>query len=151
MTDDNEAREIDVTQDQADSDYDALAAADVEEEQGPIVPWQVTFAEWVQEHFAGVEFFTADAKIKWCPTWWEHPEAIARLKALWASHVVLEYEEDAAATSNWWLHHWDAHRAILFHDKGPFRNCDVEHGHLWTASDKRVLPVPAAPPESWQG
>ncbi|ROS48758.1 DUF4913 domain-containing protein [Frigoribacterium sp. PhB118] len=117
----------------------------------PLPPLNVMFAEWVQEHFATVEFFTAEAKIRWCPEWWKHTEAVSRLKALWVSHTNLDENEDASALSSWWLHHWDAHRAILFHDRGPFRNCDVEHGHLWSTSDKRVLPVPAMPPEDWEG
>jgi hypothetical protein len=115
----------------------------------PALPWHVQLVEWVQEHFAKVEFYTDAQKIRWCPTWWEHPEAVERLKALWMAHQALEFSLEMEAVSNWWLHHWDAHRAILFHDKGPFRNCDAERGHLASSSDKRVLPIPAAPPEDW--
>jgi len=121
-----------------------------ETDDGPAVPWQVQLVQWVQLHFAEVEFFTDSTKIRWCPTWWEHPEAVARLKALWLAYQAIDYSEDFGAVSDWWLHHWDPHRAILFHDKGPFRNCDTEHGHLSSASDKRVLPMPATPPEEWQ-
>ena len=109
------------------------------------------FAEWVQEHFATVEFSTAEGKISWRPEWGERTEAVVRLKALWLSQTNLDEDEDAGALSSWWLHHWDVHRAIPFHDKGPFHKCDVEHGHLWSTSDKRVLPVAAMPPEGWRG
>jgi hypothetical protein len=146
------------------TDLDGSASADEAGELGdgynpddpadsqPAEPWHVAFVEWVQSHFATVEFFTGEAKIRWCPTWWVHPEAVARLKALWSAYLgadVAEGPEAAAAMSNWWLHHWDPHREVLFHDKGPFRSCDVEHGHLWSSTDRRVLPVPETPPESW--
>jgi hypothetical protein len=119
------------------------------EDAQPAPPWHVQLAAWVQEHFARVEFFTDAQKIRWCPTWWEHPEAVARLEALWMAHRAIEFSEDMGAVSDWWLHHWDAHRVILFHDKGPFRNCDAERGHLSSKNDLKVLPVPALPPENW--
>lgn len=118
----------------------------------PDEPWHIAFVQWVQQHFATVEFFTAEPKIRWCPTWWEHREVVERLKALWASYLVADLAEDAeaaSAMSDWWLHHWDPHREILFHDKGPFRNCDLEHGHLWSCGDRRVFPVPEMPPRAW--
>jgi len=120
------------------------------EDAQPDKPWHVQLAAWVQEHFATVEFYTDAQKIRWCPTWWEHPEAVERLKALWLAYRMIEVSDDLAAVSEWWLNHWDAHRVILFHDKGPFRNCDAERGHLTSKSDQRVLPVPALPPDTWK-
>jgi len=150
VTENEAAQDVDVTQDATDTGVDVDVLDDAEDA-APASPWQVSFAEWVQEHFATVEFFTADPKIKWCPTWWEHPEAVARLKALWAAYLGLAEEEDPSAVSSWWLHHWDAHRAILFHDAGPFRNCSADRGHLTGREDKRIMPYPEMPPEGWRG
>ncbi|WP_123507796.1 DUF4913 domain-containing protein [Frondihabitans sp. PhB188] len=104
---------------------------------------------WVQEHFARVEFFTDAQRVRWCPTWWEHPEAVERLKAAWLAYRMIDVSDDLAAVSEWWLHHWDPHRLILFHDMGPFANRDAERGHLSSKNNQRVRPVPALPPEDW--
>lgn len=112
------------------------------EDSRPDDPWHVAFVEWVQTHFATVEFLTAEPKIRWCATWWVHTEVVARLTALWSAYLAAEAaegEDAATAKSNWWLNHWDEHRAILFHDKGPFRKA---------ATSNTATSIPAATNES---
>lgn len=107
-----------------------------------------SFLEWVQAHFATLEVLAPDAKPRWCATWWEHPEATTRLKAVWLTYE--DARSDPTALSNWWLHQWDPTRAFLFADKGPFRRCDIEHGHLWQKrQDDDIDARPARPPEDW--
>ncbi|MFK5691351.1 DUF4913 domain-containing protein [Ornithinimicrobium sp. LYQ92] len=64
----------------------------------------------------------------WCPQWWEHPEAIVRLEALWRSWEHLRL--DAATGMSIWLRdHADHHMSVLLDEHGPFKGCGVERGH----------------------
>ncbi|CAM4067030.1 DUF4913 domain-containing protein [Nocardia sp. NPDC046473] len=64
----------------------------------------------------------------WCPEWWQHAEAIARLDAMWRAweHFRLD---GATGLSVWFLDHADPHMAKLFDPKGPFKYCSVRNGH----------------------
>ena len=78
----------------------------------------------------------------WCPEWWQHPEAWARLTALW--HAWEAARKGAAdEMSNWWLQHADRQMDVLLSPKGPFMYCSVRDGH------KDLMgPLPSAEPES---
>ncbi|MEU9365471.1 DUF4913 domain-containing protein [Streptomyces avermitilis] len=79
----------------------------------------------------------------WCPTWWEHPEAGARLSALWLAWEHLRHDP-ALGMSTWWLHHADPHlRVLMDPDLGPFAACSPKDGH--TAYPFDPLPVDARP------
>ena len=64
----------------------------------------------------------------WCPEWWQHAEAVARLDALWRAW---EHYRLAGRTglSVWFLDHADPHMSKLFDPKGPFKYCSVRNGH----------------------
>lgn len=83
----------------------------------------------------------------WCPRWWEHPEAGARLSALWLAWEHLRHDP-ALGMSTWWLHHADPHlRVLMDADMGPFAACSPKDGH--TAYPFGPLPVdPDGPEES---
>ncbi|MER8041920.1 DUF4913 domain-containing protein [Streptomyces sp. NPDC094032] len=84
--------------------------------------------------------------LAWCPEWWQHPEAIARLAALWRAFEYLSQDPGLGMTS-WWLHHADPHLAALMHpDKGPFAYCSGPDGHTDTLGE---LPYVPSPPELW--
>jgi hypothetical protein len=56
----------------------------------------------------------------WCASWWAHPEAVARLTALWRAWEALRLEP-ATGMSNWWTLHFDPHmRVVLDAERGPF-------------------------------
>ncbi|MFG2774922.1 DUF4913 domain-containing protein [Streptomyces sp. NPDC048350] len=75
----------------------------------------------------------------WCPRWWAHPEAGARLSALWLAWEQLR-QEPGAGMSTWWLHHADPHlRVLMDPDMGPFAACSPKDGH--TAYPFDPLPV----------
>jgi hypothetical protein len=64
----------------------------------------------------------------WCPEWWRHPEAIARLEALWRAFEHLRLDP-ALGMSVWWRDHVDPHLGVLTDPDGPLKGCSVEKGH----------------------
>ncbi|MGW0179408.1 DUF4913 domain-containing protein [Nocardia sp. NPDC003345] len=78
----------------------------------------------------------------WCPEWWEHPEAFARLEALWRAWEHLR-QDGRTGMSIWFLEHADRHMEVLLDPKGPFKYCSVRHGHK-----DMLIPLPVGkPPE----
>jgi hypothetical protein len=61
-----------------------------------------------------------NSRVRWCPQWWDHAEAIARLTLLWNTWEGARWEP--AAKPGWWLD-LDHHLPILTGLDGPFRNC----------------------------
>ncbi|WP_217179587.1 DUF4913 domain-containing protein [Streptomyces sp. AC495_CC817] len=79
----------------------------------------------------------------WCPQWWQHPEASARLTALWLAWEHLR-KEPGPGMSTWWLYHVDPHLRVLMDvDAGPFAACSPEDGH--TAQPFAPLPLDTMP------
>lgn len=79
----------------------------------------------------------------WCPEWWEHPEAIVRLEALWRSWEHLRLDP-ATGMSVWLRDHADHHMAALLDEQGAFKGCNTERGH--TARPLGPLPQQGQPP-----
>ncbi len=82
----------------------------------------------------------------WCPRWWAHPEALARVDAMWRAWETLRLD-GAFGMSVWFRDHVDHHMGVLLDREGPFRRCSVKGGHrehVWSA-----LPVlPTEPPRA---
>lgn len=79
----------------------------------------------------------------WCPQWWRHAEAIARLEALWRAWEHLRLEP-AVGVSVWFRDHADHHMTVLLDsDAGPFKYCTGDRGH---SSRLESLPI-EDPPE----
>lgn len=77
----------------------------------------------------------------WCPEWWKHAEAIARLEALWRAWEFLRLDAHTGM-SVWFRDHADHHMAVLLSADGPFKGCKPE-GH-----GERLKPLPLiAPPD----
>ncbi|MFF5333750.1 DUF4913 domain-containing protein [Streptomyces sp. NPDC013181] len=84
--------------------------------------------------------------LAWCPEWWRHPEAIARMAALWRAFEYLR-QDVSLGLSNWWLHHADPHLAALMDPRtGPFVLCSGPGGH---SDALGPLPGEPSPPEMW--
>ncbi|MFG2296813.1 DUF4913 domain-containing protein [Streptomyces sp. NPDC048603] len=67
----------------------------------------------------------------WCPRWWDHPEAGARLSALWLAWEHLRHDP-ALGMTTWWIQHADPHlRVLMDPGQGPFAGCSPE-GHTRT-------------------
>lgn len=76
----------------------------------------------------------------WCPEWWRHPEAVARLDSLWRSWETMR-SEGPTGLSGWFLEHADPQMKQLFDPRGSFRYCSARHGH------KELLgPLPSSEP-----
>ena len=99
---------------------------------------------WVTEHFAQL-LRRPEHQLAWCPEWWQHPEAVSRLEAMWRAWEALR-SDAAFGMSTWWIHHADPHLQVLL-DKsyGPFTECGQRKGH----NDLASLPVEAAPEGYW--
>ena len=61
--------------------------------------------------------------------WWDHPEAVDRLRALHLQQLVAMPTKDdpAGSLSSWWVDHWDRHAVVLFGRTGPFGQCRDGH------------------------
>lgn len=105
------------------------------------------FLDWLREHLLTLE----PVDNAWCPRWWEHPEAVARLFALWLAWEAATVEgADLSDRSSWWVYHWGHHGPILLDRKnGPFRDCDPQRGHLERATREHVRVEMVTPPDSW--
>jgi hypothetical protein len=80
--------------------------------------------------------------VTWCPEWWRHAEAIARLEALWRAWEHLRLDP-ATGMSVWFRDHADHHMAVLLNADGPFKGCSKDKGH-----GERLPALPlTAPPE----
>ncbi len=60
--------------------------------------------------------------VSWCPRWWAHAEAIARLEALWRAFEHLRLDP-AVGGVRWWLTYADPTMKALLADDGPFSAC----------------------------
>jgi hypothetical protein len=127
------------------------AAADAGDEEP--IDNRAAFLDWFAEHFRTVEVTDNRESPPWCPEWWLHPEVNTRLWALFLAHQEVVTSESLGALSDWWLRHWDAHRAVLFNGQtGPFKDCSMTKGHLTERTrNTSVTAVNAAlPPDEWQ-
>jgi hypothetical protein len=96
-------------------------------------------AEWVTELLVPTYMREPGSLAPWCPQWWEHPEAVARLHALWLAWQELTDPETGGRTGPavWHRDYLDPCMAHLRDPQGPFCACMV--------TDKpqhRVLPPP---------
>jgi hypothetical protein len=85
--------------------------------------------------------------LTWCPRWWEHPEAIARLEALWRAWEVCR-DDDGESPSRWFWQHCDPMLAVLMDAKlGPLADCKPDLHRKYT--NTRHLPIDPAPAGHW--
>ncbi|WP_241986564.1 DUF4913 domain-containing protein [Cryobacterium fucosi] len=80
-----------------------------------------------------------NASFRWAADWWNYPEALARIDALWRAWEHLRLDA-ATGSSVWWIEHADHHMPILMSTEGPFAKSED--------SNKAGEPLPyTAPPE----
>ncbi|WP_245721292.1 DUF4913 domain-containing protein [Nocardia pseudovaccinii] len=78
----------------------------------------------------------------WCPEWWKHAEAGARLEALWRAWEYYRLD-GRTGMSVWFLDHADPHMFELLDRRGPFEYCGAVGGHHDTLAP---LPLRSPPP-----
>ncbi|MQY21919.1 DUF4913 domain-containing protein [Nocardia macrotermitis] len=76
----------------------------------------------------------------WCPEWWKHPEAGARLDSLWRVWEQLR-KQGATGLSEWFVDYADPQMQQLFDARGTFRYCNARHGHK-----DLLTPLPSGDP-----
>ncbi len=80
--------------------------------------------------------------LTWCPEWWRHAEAIARLEALWRAWEHLRLDP-ALGMSVWFRDHADPHMSVLLDADGPFKGCSPEEGK---GHSPRLAALPCSSP-----
>ena len=101
--------------------------------------YYLTLAEWVQEWLFPVYRRSVLGHDRvWCPQWWRHAEAVARLESLWRAWEHLR-QDAATGLSVWFRDHADHHMTVLLDADGPFKGCDGRH------SDRPLEAVAARP------
>ncbi len=79
--------------------------------------------------------------MRWCPCWFEHPEARIRLELLWLSWEACRSRPLGAL--DWHRDVLDHHLPILLSDRGPFAACTPARHE--PSQPFPVAPLPALP------
>ena len=117
----------------ADEEFDDVdvdsCSEDTEQEQGPAPEFESVY-EFVDTHLVRIyaRKVTHKQDRRWCPRWFEHPEAVSRLEALWRAYEALRLDP-ATGMSTWWRDHADYHMKMLMAPDGPFEACSADQGH----------------------
>ena len=88
-----------------------------------------TFADleaWVTEWFGQILERRSSNRRRWCARWWEHPEAVTRMRILMLSHRQMVKHGSALDQSAWMLDHLDRHLDALQSSDGPFAGCSPD-------------------------
>jgi Domain of unknown function (DUF4913) len=121
-----------------------LAARAIERELAELADppglYYLTLDEWVGEWlFPVYRRSVLGHERTWCPQWWRHAEAVARLESLWRAWEHLRHDA-ATGLSIWFRDHADHHIAVLLDADGPFKGCDGRH------SENPIPELPHEPP-----
>ncbi|CAH0300073.1 DUF4913 domain-containing protein [Rhodococcoides fascians] len=105
--------------DNSDSDSDPEKAASTK-----FSSFDAWFETWLSAIVARKLSSSAGKNRVFCPRWFEHPEVVVRLHALWTAWEAASAAEDGAAMSAWWVHHADPQlRTMLDAEHGPMYLC----------------------------
>ena len=97
-------------------------------------------SDWVDYLFLPVYGREISTSRPWCAQWHEHPEAVARLHALWlAWQQLTDAEAGLSGPSVWHRDHLDQTLVHLRAPDGPFAACTTSP----TRPNHRVLTTPA--------
>ena len=97
-------------------------------------------SDWVNYLFLPVYGREISTIRPWCTQWHEHPEAVARLHALWlAWQQLTDAEAGLSGPSTWHRDHLDQALEHLRAPDGPFAACTTST----TRPNHRVLATPA--------
>ena len=128
-------------------DDEPVPADGAEEEQArpPLYPSVQT---WVEHYFTRMFMhrIADNPRVRWCPQWWQHAEAIARLTILWNTWEAARWQPSAKPA--WWLD-LDHHLPILLGLDGPFRNCRNNQGDRDGRHQPDAVPVTDPAPPGW--
>ena len=85
-------------------------------------------AQWIHEILVPNYLGEPSQQHRWCAQWWTHPEAVARLHALWMAWQELTDPDAGGYTgpSLWHRDHLDAALPRLQDIDGPFAGCSAD-------------------------
>lgn len=130
-------------EDQDDGEQEDTAEAEEQQPERRYPTVQAFVEGWVSEVYRRE---TTEHNIenhrRWCPEWWRHGEAKARLEALWDAFETLRQGE-SVEKSVFWLVHADPHMTRLFDPDGVFKYCSPREGHHGHLAALPVVPAPA--------
>jgi Domain of unknown function (DUF4913) len=88
-------------------------------------------AMWVQQVLIPVYVAEPTPTMPWCPRWWKHPTALARLHALWLAWQERTDPETGGITgpADWHRDYLDPTLAVLRAPDGPFSGCSTDSRH----------------------
>jgi hypothetical protein len=114
-------------------------SSDAEAEFTPQFP---DLESWVSQFFV-LTFGRTGGEVRWCERWWDHPEAVLRLDALWRTWEAAALDPVYGVAD--WLHDYlDPGLSVLLGPAGPFAGC-----REGTHAEPSALPVSPAPPNWW--
>lgn len=109
------------------ADHATTTTNGAEPSTGPGVDMR-TLLPWVEGNITTLitrKVPTTEGAPRWCPCWWDHAEAIARLEALRRAWVALSGVEGTGLVT--YFDYLDRTLAVLTCDSGPFARCTPHH------------------------
>jgi hypothetical protein len=97
---------------------------------------------WVNGFFV-LTFARPGCEVSWCERWWDHPEAVLRLDALWRTWEAAALDP-VRGVADWLRDYLDPGLLMLLSPAGPFAGC-----REGTHAGPSALPVSPAPPRWW--
>ncbi|GMA33651.1 DUF4913 domain-containing protein [Litorihabitans aurantiacus] len=113
------------------------AAADGDGDQ----PYYGNAVEFFEKFLRDAYMRSQDGRV-WCARWWEVPEGLMRIEAMWRAWEHLRTDPTTGA-SVWWRDHADHHMNVLLSSSGPFANYTDEEDRL---KPGQPLPHVSPPP-----
>jgi Domain of unknown function (DUF4913) len=86
---------------------------------GPVF---VNVNDWVTDRLIPMLERTTGTQLRWCTTWWAHPEVVSRFEACWRAWETLRLEP-TLGMSVWYRDHLDPMLAVVMSGSGPFAAC----------------------------
>lgn len=101
---------------------------------------------WVHDTITSMIARPLRGELTWCPSWWEHPEAVFRLEALRRAWTELA-PEPGAAMSIWIRDHLDPCLRELLTPLGPFADCVHSERYRALNGHTPIATLPTRTPE----
>src|SRR3954471_2027353 len=101
---------------------------------------------WVHRHVAAVIARPLRGEVRWCPLWFEHPEAVFRFEAARRAWTHLA-PEPGPGMSTWIRDHLDPCLRELLSPLGPFADCTHNERFHRTPEHTPLPTLPTAVPD----
>lgn len=104
-----------------------------------------SLSAWVEDYLSVIYSRRLGTRHVWCPHWWDHPEAVVRLEAMWRAWEHMRKSDAALGIAAWFTEVADPMMRELLDPDGPFKGCDPER-HRPKPETDMTLPVIPPPP-----